>query len=61
MWSLFSARWQHRCGGKATPGDRCDYCDQRLRADAHPRNHPDGWLPPGREDDNLRGGSFRFF
>lgn len=61
MGSLFSVRWQHRCGGRATPGERCDWCSRRLRADAHPRNHPDDWLPPGRQDDERRGEYFTFF
>ena len=61
MWNLFSVQWQHRCGGKAAPGNRCDWCNKRLRADAHPRNHPDGWLPPGQHDDERRGEVFTFF
>lgn len=59
--SLFSVRWQHRCGGKAAPGQRCDYCDQPLRSDAHPRNHPEDWLPPGHRDSGWRGQAVTFF
>ena len=49
---LLEQRWTHRCGGRATPGQRCDYCDAKLRASADPTwDRPPGWAPPSEDTD----------
>lgn len=48
-------RWTHQCGGKATPGERCDYCDAKLKGSANATwDVPRGWTPPGQDVEHHR-------
>lgn len=49
---LSNQRWTHKCGGRATPGERCDHCDAKLKASADATwDRPNGWTPPGEATD----------
>lgn len=57
----WDARWQHDCGGSAMPGDRCDWCDAKLRESVDEYDHPRSWTPPGGIEARADGEVFSFW